>query len=520
MEFMSEVSRLLVEFSKCDAVEMRLYARDRFFLCEANSQTDQPCRFEAFPPTELKRDWRRFAPKPHHVTPQGSLWTGNAEQPFELQLRAEKQDSSQLNMIGNIYKSLAFLPFKVDEEKAGLLVLKSTNPDYFDDEIEFYEGVAQTVGLAVSDRKAQAQLRERVKELTCLYQIAQLVERPDISMDEILQGIVEILPPAWLYPQITQARIILDDKIYQTPNFQGNRQKLKAHITVDKKQRGLVEVVYSEEKPEIDEGPFLKEERNLINEIARQLAHRVERRQAEAEKQKLQEQLRHADRLATIGQLAAGVAHELNEPLGGILGFAQLASKDKELPKQTHEDLARIVKASLHAREVVKKLMLFARQMPPRDIKIDLNRAVEDSLYFLESRCAKSGVEMVSDLSRDLPEIIGDLSQLQQVVINLVVNSIQAMSNGGRLLISTFADKDHVFLAVEDTGVGMSEDIKQQAFVPFFTTKDVNEGTGLGLSVVHGIVVSHGGSIQVESEPGLGSRFEIQLPIRREQNNI
>jgi two-component system NtrC family sensor kinase len=217
--------------------------------------------------------------------------------------------------------------------------------------------------------------------------------------------------------------------------------------------------------------------------------------------------------LATIGQLAAGVAHELNEPLGGILGFAQLASKHPDLPGQVRKDLSKIESASLHAREVVRKLMLFARQTPPTRKKVDLNEIIEEGLYFLESRCAKAGIELVRALSSNLPAVNVDPAQIHQVLINFVVNSIQAMQAGGRLKVETFFEDGFIFLAVADTGCGMTEDVLKKIFIPFFTTKDVGEGTGLGLPVVHGIVTSHGGTVEVESQPGQGTRFVVRLPL-------
>jgi PAS domain S-box-containing protein len=362
-------------------------------------------------------------------------------------------------------------------------------------------------------RESEHALQERVKELTCLYSLAKIIERPGISLEEILKGIVKLLPPAWLYPEIAAARITLDEHSYSTPNFRDGGQKQSANIVVAEEPRGSIEVVYSEKKPELDEGPFLKEERNLIEAISREVALIVERKQTEKDKERLQEQLRHADRLATIGQLSAGIAHELNEPIGAILGFAQLVKKYPGLSELAIQDIEKITKASLHAREVVKKLMLFARQMPPQKIRVNLNQVIEEGLYFLESRCAKEGIKVARSFSPNLPEIIADSAQMTQVLVNIVVNAIQAMPGGGKLTIRTNASDRFVSLTVEDTGVGMSEKAVKQIFLPFFTTKDVGQGTGLGLPVVHGIITSHGGSINVDSKVGQGTKFEIHLPI-------
>ncbi len=366
-------------------------------------------------------------------------------------------------------------------------------------------------------KESEHALRERVKELTCLYSLAKLVERPGISLEEILEGIVKLLPPAWLFPEIASARIILNGHAYSTSNFREGGQSQKANIVINEEQRGVVEVVYLEKKPKLDEGPFLREERSLIEAIAREVALIVERKQTEEDKERLQDQLRHADRLATIGQLSAGVAHELNEPIGSILGFAQLIKKYPELSEQAIQDIEKITKASLHAREVVKKLMLFARQMPPQKIRVNLNQVIEEGLYFLESRCIKEGIKVARSLSPNLPEIIADSAQMTQILVNIVVNAIHAMPGGGKLTIRTNASDRFVSLIVEDTGVGMSEKVVKQVFLPFFTTKDVGQGTGLGLPVVHGIVTSHAGSIYVDSKVGQGTKFEIQLPIAEPQ---
>jgi signal transduction histidine kinase len=355
-------------------------------------------------------------------------------------------------------------------------------------------------------------LHERIKELTCLYGISQLVSIPNLSLEDLLNNIVKIIPPAWQYPEITMSRITLDNRSYATPDFKAGEQKISSDILVKGKNRGRVEVFYTEAKPEIDEGPYLKEERKLINSISQQIALIIERKQYEEERSNLSEQLRHADRLATIGQLAAGVAHELNEPLGNMLGFAQLAKKSSGLPAQVEQDIDKIIKASLHAREVVKKLVLFARQIPPNKIQVNLNRIVEEGLYFLEARCVKEGIQLVRLFEPSLPDITADPSQLNQVLVNLVVNAVQAMNKGGRLTIQTIDNDEHVSLVVEDTGIGMSEEVMKHIFIPFFTTKEVGQGTGLGLSVVHGIVASHGGTIKVESTLGKGSRFEVILP--------
>ncbi len=381
------------------------------------------------------------------------------------------------------------------------------------EERKLIDAVAESLGGALAHQDAQSALRERVKELTCLYGIAGVARRQGMATKDLLERIASLLPQAWQYPEITSARIKLDKESHDTPGFGPSAWCQNAPVSVGGEERGEVEVIYREEKPPADEGPFLKEERLLIDEVARQIGLILEQREAEEEHDRLQEQLLHADRLATIGQLAAGAAHELNEPLGSILGFTQLAQKCHGLPEQASRDMNKIVNAALHAREVIKKLLIFARQAPPKKSRVNLNRLVENGLYFLESRCGKEGVRLLRDLAPGLPAITADASQVHQVLVNLVVNALQAMPEGGTLTIRTAARQESVILTVEDTGTGMSDEVLKQIFMPFYTTKESGQGTGLGLAVVQGIVTSHGGSIHVESEPGRGSTFRVHWPV-------
>jgi len=413
--------------------------------------------------------------------------------------------------------SAVLVPLTIGDATTGWLRLSSREERPFSEEdLAALGQLAQSCTIALVSQQAQAALRERVKELTGLYSLAQLSERPEISLDELLQGIAALLPPAWQYPDIAIGRIVLDGRSYSSASDRGGDLRQRAPIVVGGLERGLVEVIYREERPVLGEGPFLKEERNLLDAIAREVAVIIERREATAEHERLHEQLLHADRLATIGELAAGVAHELNEPLGAVLGFAQLARKHTGLPDPADQDIRKIESAALQAREIVRKLMVFARQTAPHKTRVNLNQLVEDGLYLLESRCDKSRIEVVRMLEEELPDVVADASQLQQVLVNLVVNAIQAMPEGGRLTIATRHCESVATLSVADTGLGMSGEVRKRVFLPFFTTKDVNEGTGLGLAVAHGIVSAHGGRISVESRPGQGSCFEVEIPIQEE----
>lgn len=369
------------------------------------------------------------------------------------------------------------------------------------------------------NEQTKLNLLERVKELSCLYRIAHLAANAGTALGKVLEGITGILPSAWLYPDIACARIVLDGHSRSAKEYPKRvRHRQRTPIVIHNKRRGYVEISYVEEKPERDEGPFLNEERALLDAVANEIAVIIMRREAEQEKLNLEEQLRHADRLATIGQLAAGVAHELNEPLNHILGFAQLIKKSPGLPDQVQADVDKIVNSSFHAREIVRKLLVFSRQVSPQKTKVDLNYIVKNAIGLFESKCASDGIEFQCVLQPDLPKIDADPSQLHQVFVNLIVNAIQAMSKGGKITISTLKDHAKACILVEDTGAGMGKNVLQKIFTPFFTTKDIGTGTGLGLPVVHGIVTAHGGSIKVASKVGKGTKCRIELPLRKEDH--
>jgi len=360
----------------------------------------------------------------------------------------------------------------------------------------------------------RASLKERIKELECLYSISQIInEKQNSPLEDLFYEILSMIPRAWQYPELTSARIQVDGFDYITANYNHPFSYQNSAIIVKNKLRGFVEAAYSKEMPACDEGPFLKEERALIDAIAKKLIVIIERAEDRKEKEMLESKLMHADRLATIGEFTAGIAHELNEPIASVLGFAQLIKKDQNIDSRIIKDVDKIIQASIHAREIIRKLMSFSKYDDRPGIKVNLNKVITDAFYLLETRCKKEQIEIVKTLEADLPGILANPLEMSQVVVNLCVNSIQAMPSGGTLLIHTYSGQERVMLVVQDTGTGISEDNLSRIFDPFFTTKDAATNTGLGLSVVHGIVTSFKGYISVESHLGVGTRFEISFPM-------
>jgi two-component system, NtrC family, sensor kinase len=360
----------------------------------------------------------------------------------------------------------------------------------------------------------RAKLIERNKELTCLYEIAKIVAHADKTFSEVLRDIVAVLPPAFQYPNQACARITVDDLTFTTEGFTASPHTICEALIIQGKARGAIEVAYCGKDAGAGRPPpgFLSEERQLLQTIAHQSALMIERKLAHEKQIELENQLRHADRLAKIGQLTAGVAHELNEPLSGILGFAQLAVKKIDSPDKAARYLDRVIQSCLQAREIIKKMILFGSPVAHHKKPVDLNRLLSEGIAFIEPRFADSGIRFECVFDPELPPVDADSAQMTQVLVNLVINAIHAMPGGGTLTVKTTLVDGQARMIVQDTGIGMDPHTVEQIFLPFFTTKDVDQGSGLGLSVVHGILTAHDATIEVQSRKGQGSAFIITFP--------
>jgi len=525
MEFLEGLLETILDFSGCSATTLWL-SDEKIYRCSKKVRGKKSTRsFKIIDPPQDPQG-KNLKDLLEHIsacscdtpstfrTTTGSIWIGDVGAFLMSCPDLVQQLPREDYFVESKFRSVAFIPIGIEGERPGLLQMASRRKDGFrKDDATQYEGVGQIIGVSLKNWRIRSDLTERIKELTCLYSIMQLSDQPEKSLDEILEGAVALLPPAWRFPEIASARIVFDEKPFFISGSREGRQSQAAGLLIKGERRGSIEVTYTEDKPDLDEGPFLKEERKLIENVARELSFVIERRLYKEEKARLLEQIRHADRLAIIGQLSAAVAHELNEPLANILGFAQLALKSEGVPKQPRGDLEKIIAASLHSREIIKKLLAYARHTPTKKPVVNLNRVLKEMIYFFESRCAKEGIDLKLDLAPDLPKIRANAGQLMQVMTNMVVNAMQAMPNGGSLTLVTSCVEEDVLLSIEDTGIGMNRETKGKIFTPFFTNKRPGVGTGLGLPVVHEIVIAHGGSISVESEPGRGSRFVIRLPV-------
>jgi two-component system NtrC family sensor kinase len=233
----------------------------------------------------------------------------------------------------------------------------------------------------------------------------------------------------------------------------------------------------------------------------------------------LQAKLVHAEKMAAVGQLVSGVAHEVNNPLTAILGFADLLMENHEVPESARKDLRVILQEAQRTKQIVQNLLSFARQMPPQRNAVQLNMILRRTIQLRSYDFNSHGVDVIEHLDEDLPDIIGDAHQLQQVFLNILNNAYDAVHAIGRparieitsTTITGSATGDAVEISFCDNGYGISN--PDRVFDPFFTTKEVGKGTGLGLSICYGIVTEHGGEILCHNnDDGPGATFIVRFP--------
>ncbi len=256
----------------------------------------------------------------------------------------------------------------------------------------------------------------------------------------------------------------------------------------------------------------LRETHDKLVYVNQNLERLVEKRtEALARSEK---QMAQADRLASIGQLSAGIAHEINNPLGIILGYTQLLMRGEEKENQRYDDLKTIEKHVRNCKAIVEDLLNFARSSKTKKEMIHIPETVDEILDFIRQHSKLGDVAIDHDYDAEMPSILADEKKIKQVLINLVMNARHAVGTDGTISVMTRYDvgEDQIAITVADTGYGIEEKNLSRIFDPFFTTKSTGEGTGLGLSVSYGIIKNHGGDIDVESAPGQGSRFTIRLP--------
>ena len=260
----------------------------------------------------------------------------------------------------------------------------------------------------------------------------------------------------------------------------------------------------------------LRKSRAELQDWGRTLEEKVE--EATQDLQIAQAEAARSEKLASVGQLAAGIAHELNNPLTGVLTFSHLVRKQLPDDSPEAEDLDLVIQETKRCAVIIRRLLDFAREKTPEKKYSDINKLIKETTYLIHQSAQVADIDIILDLDEAIPAVWIDEDLVNQVIMNMLVNAQHAIDDGGTISVKTRDrrqdnNNDMVEISITDTGCGISEENLQRIFDPFFTTKVVGKGTGLGLSVSHGTIVAHGGTIEVSSEVGVGTEFHIYLPI-------
>jgi len=407
-------------------------------------------------------------------------------------------------------------------------------------------------------------LSERLKELRCLYGISDLIEEPGISLEKILEGAVKLILLAWQYPEITCARIILEGQEFRSSNFRETIWRQSSDIILEGNRIGTVDTYYLEERPESDEGPFLKEERSLINAITERLGRVVESKKAEdkikqyqqhleelveertakleetlkdlekevAERKKAEglikeqnERLKELDRMKS--EFLSTAAHELRTLLTSILGFSEILLKRKLDEEKKNKFLKIINEESVSLSSLINDLLDLSRIESGIGFKIkkvpsEIKEVVLENVDFFRAQTDKHTFKV--NLPHDLVKIEADKNKINQVMENLISNAVKFSPQGGEITVSIEQSEEKAKISITDTGIGIPEKDLSHVFEKFYRAENASSeaigGTGLGLAIVKYIVESHAGKIWVESKLGKGSTFSFTLPTKSTQVRI
>lgn len=252
-------------------------------------------------------------------------------------------------------------------------------------------------------------------------------------------------------------------------------------------------------------------EMGILCKTFNRMAEAIEQREKEL-KRITQQQIFQSEKLASIGRLSAGIAHEINNPLTGVLTFAHLLKQKKNNTEEDINDLDVIIKETTRVREIVKGLLDFARQTPFKKEFLNINDILHQILKLIKNQKEFRSIVIEENYSKNIPDFYGDKNLLQQVFLNIILNAGEAITNIGTIKIVTSIEQNHIVISINDTGCGIKKENLNKIFDPFYTTKPAGKGTGLGLSISYGIIQQHGGYIECESEEGKGTTFNIFLP--------
>ncbi|AYN68415.1 sensor histidine kinase [Euzebyella marina] len=356
----------------------------------------------------------------------------------------------------------------------------------------------------------EARLKERVKELTCLYEVTSIIVNADYDdLTTSLEEIVLCMKRAWQFDEDTEVLLVHGTFEVSTEEYSSGLVSLKSDIKVFNEIDGFIEVGYPSGKYMLSD--FLIEEQDLLDNISLAIGNLFERKQIRDREAAISRQMERADRLHILGEITAGIAHELNTPLANILGFAELL-KESTKDATAQRDLEKIMESAIFSREIVKKLMFFACEMPQEMKELALNPLVENVLNLLQPSFRSKNIKLNTHFSHLDIYIKADTVQITQVLFNLIMNAIYYSPEAGSIDVDVQQKSNKIKIQISDEGDGIERENEDKVFEPFFTTKPLGEGSGLGLSVVHGIISSHQGSIRHEPNIPKGTIFTVVFP--------
>lgn len=354
-------------------------------------------------------------------------------------------------------------------------------------------------------------LKERIKELTCLYEVSSIIEDANFeTTGQVLKAIAMSLQKAFLYPEHIHITIETQDYSVSTDQFSNHAPKIKSKIKVFNKNQGTIMAFCSASN--FKKADFLKDEHLLMDNVALKIGNLFERIEIENRERSFKRQMERADRLSILGEITAGIAHELNTPLANILGFAELLKSDFLTNKKVVSDINKIIDNAMFSREVLKKLLFFACEMPQEMKRVNLVPNIKSAINLLDATFRKEQIKYIVKIKEENLWLRADPIQLTQIIFNLLMNAIYFTPKSGLIIIKAKQTKKHIVLKISDEGTGIPLDQLDKIFQPFFTTKAIENGSGLGLSVVHGIVASHKGTITAANNKDKGATFTIRLP--------
>ena len=556
-ERMVDLTASLQNWSGCEAVGIRLRAGDDYPYYETRGfppafvqMENHLCTYDR--DGEILRDEvgnpvlecmcgnilrGRFDSTKPFFTAHGSFWSNNTTALLAGTTEADRQARTRNRCNGEGYESVALIPLRTGQQVFGLLQFNDRRPNRFTpDLIAHLEKMADSLAIALSQRQADEALRGSEANFKAMFETASI-------------GVAQADPKTGQWLRVNQKMCEITG--YSSAEMLTMRVAEITHPEDREKDwAAFQDVVNGKAKNYRIEKRYVRKDGTIIwvnlnmtviRDISDQPTRTVatieditERKRAEEEKQKLEAQLRQAQKMEAVGALAGGIAHEFNNVLGIILGNAELAKDDIPEWNPARFNLDEIKAASLRAKEVVRQLLTFSRKKEEHRQPINLASLTKDAIRFLRSSIPTS-IEIRQNIAEGCHTIIADPTQIHQVILNLSTNAAHAMEETGGILEFSLQDialdetshgsdsklqpGEHVMLQVSDTGSGIPAEILDRIFDPYFTTKEVGKGTGMGLSVVHGIVEVHGGSIEVESNPGDGATFKIFFPATKEESS-